>query len=401
YQRTGGHAYGSVYPGPIGAILTPQLVDTPEAATLPFASSLCGACGDVCPVGIEIPKLLVHLRSKAPESALERISMASLARAFGRRRSYERLQRMARLAQRPLVRDGMIGAAPGPLAGWTRSRDMQPVADQTFREWWRARARAGADAGATAGVEDDPSLRNGVEVRSGSSPTPARGGAAGVAHAPHGPEPSDARGAVLARVEAAIRGAEPVTVERRYRRRGTVDEEELVELFCRRVGEYEATVELATPHDLAAVLEKACCGLETLVVPAGLPAEWVPDRVRAVVDDGLSPDELDRVDGVLTGSGLGIAETGTIVLDGGPEQGRRALTLVPDLHLCVVRAERLVATLPEAFDSLASAGRRARPITFVSGPSATSDIELQRVEGVHGPRRLHVVVVTGAPPSAG
>jgi L-lactate dehydrogenase complex protein LldG len=206
---------------------------------------------------------------------------------------------------------------------------------------------------------------------------------------------------VLARVEAAIRGAVPVTVERRYRRRGTVDEEELVDLFRRRVGEYKATVELATPRDLAAVLEKACRGLETLVVPDGLPAEWIPDGVRAVVDDGLSPDELDRVDGVLTGSAAGIAETGTIVLDGGPEQGRRALTLVPDLHLCVVRAERLVATLPEAFDSLAAAGRRARPITFVSGPSATSDIELQRVEGVHGPRRLHVVVVTGAPPTAG
>ncbi|HVW47648.1 MAG TPA: LutB/LldF family L-lactate oxidation iron-sulfur protein, partial [Solirubrobacterales bacterium] len=321
YRRTGGHAYGSVYPGPIGAILTPQLVDTPAAATLPFASSLCGACGEVCPVGIEIPKLLVHLRAKAPESALERFSMASLARAFGGRRSYERLQRTARLVQRPLVRDGVIASAPGPLTGWTRSRDLPPVAEQTFREWWRARSggRAGAGAAARAGVGDDPSLTNGGEVRAGSSSTPARGAAPVVGHDSGGAEPPDARGAVLARVGAAIRGAGPVAVERRYRRRGEATGEELVELFCRRVGEYQAMVATTAARDLATVLGRACAGLGTIAVPAGLPAAWVPDGVRTLVDDGLSPEELDRVDGVLTGSVLGIAETGTIVLDGGPE----------------------------------------------------------------------------------
>jgi L-lactate dehydrogenase complex protein LldF len=411
YQRTGGHAYGSVYPGPIGAILTPQLVDTPEAATLPFASSLCGACGEVCPVGIEIPKLLVHLRSRASESKLERFSMAGLAKAFGKRRGYERLQRTARLAQRPLVRDGVIASAPGPLARWTRSRDLPPVAEQTFREWWRERGRGTAKGHAGAGVGDDPSLTTSGEVRSGSSPTPAQARAAGarrdgppsdargtaperVAAGGAGSEPGDARGAVLARVEGAIRGAEPVTVERRYRRRGEVGGEALVELFCQRVGEYEATIERAPLADLPAVLVRACEGLDAIAVPAGLPPDWLPAGVRAVVDEGLSAAELDAVDGVLTGAALGIAETGTIVLDGGPDQGRRAITLVPDFHLCVVRAEDLVGTLPEALDVLAAAERRTCPITFVSGPSATSDIELSRVEGVHGPRCLHVVVAS-------
>ena len=109
----------------------------------------------------------------------------------------------------------------------------------------------------------------------------------------------------------------------------------------------------------------------------------------------MANEALDTVDGVLTGCSAAIAETGTIVLDGGARQGRRALTLVPDLHLCVVELDQIVGTVPEAFERLAPAARELRPFTFISGPSATSDIELSRVEGVHGPRRLEVFIVRG------
>jgi L-lactate dehydrogenase complex protein LldF len=132
YERTGGHAYGSIYPGPIGAILTPQLEGIEHAASLPYASSLCGACFDACPVRIDIPSVLVHLRAQAPKSRAERALMAAVAWAFSRRRRYERAQRLARRGQGPL-------AGRGPLRGWTQSRELPEVAEQSFREWWRER----------------------------------------------------------------------------------------------------------------------------------------------------------------------------------------------------------------------------------------------------------------------
>jgi L-lactate dehydrogenase complex protein LldG len=114
-----------------------------------------------------------------------------------------------------------------------------------------------------------------------------------------------------------------------------------------------------------------------------------------VEDASLSVPELDALDGALTGCAIGIAEVGAFVLDGGPGQGRRALSLVPDLHICVVREDQVVGLVPEAVRKLEESVRAGRPLTFVAGPSATSDIELDRVEGVHGPRTLHVVVVAG------
>ena len=140
YTRVGGHAYGSVYPGPIGAILTPQLVGMKAAGSLPYASSLCGACAEVCPVKIEIPRLLTHLRARERAGAgrldPERLAMRSLHRAFATREGYERAQRLARSAARPFVRGGRVPRAPGPLAGWTASRDLPAPASETFREWW-------------------------------------------------------------------------------------------------------------------------------------------------------------------------------------------------------------------------------------------------------------------------
>jgi L-lactate dehydrogenase complex protein LldF len=131
YSRTGGHAYGSVYPGPIGAILTPQLRGVENAKSLPYASSLCGACYEVCPVKIDIPRVLLHLRREAPKGTAERATMRALARVFGSVRLYEKAQRVARLGGAPARR------APGPLAQWNRTRDLPPVATETFREWWQ------------------------------------------------------------------------------------------------------------------------------------------------------------------------------------------------------------------------------------------------------------------------
>ena len=132
-------------------------------------------------------------------------------------------------------------------------------------------------------------------------------------------------------------------------------------------------------------------GAKRMVVPRGLPAEWLPGGFEFVVDDGLSAAELDRVDGVITGATLAIAETGTVVLQNVAGQGRRAATLVPDYHLCVVRVEDVVETVPEAFGRLQATAGLAT--TFVSGPSATADIEMTRIKGVHGPRFLDVILV--------
>jgi L-lactate dehydrogenase complex protein LldG len=200
---------------------------------------------------------------------------------------------------------------------------------------------------------------------------------------------SAAREAILGRVHAALGDARrQVAPLPAYRRAGGLQRAERVELFATRVADYRAEVRQVA--DVAAAVADVAGG-GVLGVPAGLSAAWRPPGW--VQDDGLSIAELDGLDGVVTGCTVAIAETGTLVLSGRPEEGRRALTLVPDLHVCIVEPERIVETVPEAFDRLA--GSPTRPLTFVSGPSATSDIELRRVEGVHGPRRLVVVIVEG------
>ena len=216
-----------------------------------------------------------------------------------------------------------------------------------------------------------------------------------------------AREDVLGRIRNALQDvprdetSEGFPVPRDYRRHREHPEGD-VERFSERVADYKATVEQVRPDGVAAAVGAALhrVGATRVGIPAGLPAEWAAmggGGVTVVTDtaeEPLSVADLDALDAVVTGSSVGIAETGTIVLESGALCGRRALTLVPDVHVCVVRAEDVVDDVPAAVARLAP----GRPLTWISGPSATSDIELDRVEGVHGPRTLHVIVVGGDRP---
>jgi L-lactate dehydrogenase complex protein LldG len=214
-----------------------------------------------------------------------------------------------------------------------------------------------------------------------------------------------AKETILWRIRRATRDVpegerpEDATVERGYRKEDTAAREEIVERFAKSVAEYEATARRVTSDELSGAIEVALArrGVKRLVIPPYLPEEWIPEGIETLRDAArprLTNEELDTSDGVLTGCALGIAQTGTIVLDSRRAQGRRALTLLPDYHLCVVREDQIVGLVPEAFAKLEETVKsEGRAITFISGPSATSDIELDRVEGVHGPRTLHVVLV--------
>ncbi|MEU8207650.1 LUD domain-containing protein [Micromonospora sp. NPDC049044] len=194
-----------------------------------------------------------------------------------------------------------------------------------------------------------------------------------------------ARDEILARLRTALAdNPPPLPVPRRYRRAD--DRHDLVEVLVDRLVDYRATV-----HSGFAALASLLAEVGRLAVPTDVPADWLVGHAGRVHRDAppLTPAELDTIDAVLTGCAVAVADTGTIILDAGPTQGRRALTLVPDRHICVVRADQVVGLLPEALTRL---DLRA-PQTWISGPSATSDIELNRVEGVHGPRRLEVVLV--------
>ena len=166
-------------------------------------------------------------------------------------------------------------------------------------------------------------------------------------------------------------------------------------LLAARVEDFSATVTRVERGGVADAVAAVAArqGARRLATARGLEPAWLPDGLELVEEPELSVEELDAVDGVITGCALAIAATGTFVLDGGPGQGPRRLTLVPDLHVCLVREDQVVPGVPQAVAALRDAAAAGRPLTFVSGPSATSDIELDRVEGVHGPRRLEVVLV--------
>ncbi|MEU7058228.1 LUD domain-containing protein [Streptomyces sp. NPDC046197] len=222
--------------------------------------------------------------------------------------------------------------------------------------------------------------------------------------------PSAARAEVLARIRRAVGDSSAVEqpyarVPRSYRnaggggRPGEAGSPQTVALFLERIADYGASARLvdadAAPSAIAEALAGRSAG--TVVVPNGFPEPWRAGLAGVLVlgdDPPAGPAALDAVDGAVTTAATAVAATGTFVLDGGPGQGRRALTLVPDYHLCVIPADRIVRSVPQALARLDP----VRPLTFVSGPSATSDIELKRVEGVHGPRTLEVLVVVEPPP---
>jgi L-lactate dehydrogenase complex protein LldG len=210
-----------------------------------------------------------------------------------------------------------------------------------------------------------------------------------------------AREEILARIRAAlvdvpdVEVPDEVPVPRDYR--SSEKHASSVELFVERVTDYGAAVHRVEPGGIAEAVGAICSahGAGAVAVPTDLPHGWIPRHVEAISDAGLDVRELDRIGAAVTACTLGIAETGTIAFDGGTGQGRRALTLVPDLHVCVVLEDQIVDGVPAAMRRLAAGLRLdGRPVTLVSGPSATSDIEFSRVEGVHGPRRLELVLVS-------
>lgn len=392
YERTGGHAYGNPYPGPIGAVLVPQLrrgARTPLEDSLPFASTLCGACYEACPVKINIPKILVRLRTEIVDEKRdahrfepELVAMKALAKGFSSPRVFRSIIAaggvVARVTKRRTLR-----RLPPPLNQWSGSRDAPLPPVESFRTWFATTRRTDP---AKAPVNSD---RNHATTR----PTPSE---------PERPSsaPPDGhdggREAILASIGQALGGramGEATTEERAYRTRGSMSEDEKLERLKERLIDYNASVSEVTEDEIAetvaALLRQR--GSSSVAVPTDLPPSWLIGVDTHVHRDqpALTTEQLDSIDSTITGCAVAIAETGTIVLDSGPAQGRRALSLVPDHLIIVVRQDQVVEIVPEAIAQLESDAAQ----TWISGPSATSDIELERVEGVHGPRRLDVVLV--------
>ena len=359
YRQTGGHAYGSIYSGPIGAILTPQLQDLQHSRSLPYASSLCGACYEVCPVKINIPEILIHLRARIVEesgAAGERMAMKAALAAFADPRLLKLAQTIGRFLQRPLAADGYIRRAPGPAAAWTATRDLPAIPRQSFREWWALEMNGSAARSLILGRIRDIVVASGERTSRLPRSTPASSG-------------RTTSGASLPR-------------------------DACLELFIDRLKHYQVAVHLCARGEIAATIAGTTGGARQVPPdrPGGHRSGVAVERRR------LRPRRRAWrtgtwivSEGVLTGCSLGIATTGTIVLRHGPGEGRRALTLIPDYHLCVVLADQVVETVPEAFRVLAAS--RSALVTTISGPSATADIEMTRIRGVHGPRTLDVIVV--------
>ncbi len=394
YEQVGGHAYGSVYPGPIGAILTPQLNHVTSdhvAKSLPYASTLCGACFDACPVRIDIPKLLVHLRGEVVNSdrstlpkTQEQMGMRAAAWMFARP---SRLRALADLGakSKKLAKNGNI-PLPGWLSGWSRFRSVPLPQTDSFATWWK-RERGGPAAQKLP--RRSRSLTRAEHTRSEPHAVGMRTQSNGVSASQ-----TSARESVLSSVKFANRSASAVPeVSRAYRNSARRSLPDLLTHFAERVGDYQAVVSVTTLTDLPAAVNAALVarGSTSVVTANGAPKEWLSlFGGHTVVDEGtLEMTKINATDAVVTGCTAGIAETGTVVLNSKSDEGRRIITLLPDHHVVVIREDQIVPDVPDVIALLDP----LRPQTWISGPSATSDIELSRVEGVHGPRKLDVIIV--------
>jgi L-lactate dehydrogenase complex protein LldF len=404
YERVGGHAYGSAYPGPIGAILSPQLTGIEDNWSLPFASTLCGACYEVCPVRIDIPDLLVELRGRHIDQARTEPSRATPRRRLGGRleaglmslvawvmggpRRWGAATRLVGVLS-PLAAKGYLNHLPPPLNGWTESRALPPLPRESFRTWW-VRTQSGQASSGTPGTEPGCSADRNAPASGGQ---PTRGEAA-TGPAPthlHLPTPTltPSRAGDLPVGTPTRVGASPRSVKTSPPVSAGTSPAALLARFAERLADYGSGVRFTDPAGLTDVIAGLVRPGLVLAAP-GLDPAWLASIPGASRDDPSRPaSELDAVATAVTACRLAIAETGTIVLDHQDDQGRRALSLIPDHHVCIIRAEQIVANVAEAVEALDP----ARPLTWISGPSATSDIELQRVVGVHGPRQLDAILV--------
>ena len=390
YERTGGHSYGNPYPGPIGAVLVPQLrrgVRTPLEDSLPYASSLCGACYEACPVKIDIPKILVRLRSEVVDEKRrdhrrdpELLAMKAVAKTFSSSRVMRRLVATGQVIGRLGLR--RFRFLPPPLTRWSATRDAPAPPATSFRSWF-AQTHADDNIDAPAPVLRATSLVHRHDALHDAAP-----GHVGL--------DLPGREGVLSSIADALgaRSSPAATPPRDYRLTGTRDAAERRELLKERLVDYRAHVVDCDRASLSATIESLLAARHStgVAVPVDLPEEWLREvRVAVHRDEApLSTDELDAIDSTLTGCAVAIAETGTIVLDSGERQGRRILSLVPDHLIVVIDDAQIVEVVPEGVARLVPNTSQ----TWISGPSATSDIELERVEGVHGPRTLDVILVS-------
>jgi iron-sulfur cluster protein len=393
YERTGGHAYGNPYPGPIGAVLVPQLRKGSRSAledSLPFASTLCGACFEACPVKIDIPKILVKLRSDVVDEGraahpykAELVGMKTVDAVFSSPRTFQRLIRLGNFASH-VTNHFKMRHLPPPLNQWTKGRDTPSLPNVSFRSWFASSHPDSLDS-------SEKSTANGLQPRNefvDSSTNPID-------------DVSNSRDAILTAMAGSHIDSSPPPLIGSLMTPDHASElssDERISQMCERLIDYRASVVISENTDVANHIRELLAqrGSMKVVSPTDLPESWVYglDVSLTVDDPPLTTTQLDNTDAAITGCAIAISESGTIVLDAGARQGRRTLSLLPDHLIVVINEDQIVERVPEGVARLNASSAQ----TWISGPSATSDIELERVEGVHGPRTLDVVIVRTTDP---